>query len=138
MRLRRQASAGSTALVVAAAERAIAATLGMPVRLSDPTPASKQRKTLVLRCRVDTVGAGTPSAVVIKGAAAAAYRGGEPVGAAASLFNDWAGAQFLSALAAAKPARLPFSPRFYGGDRDVGIIVLDDLGDGPSLVEPLC
>src|SRR5258708_10973402 len=132
MRQRRQVSDGSNPQVVVAAERAMAATLGTPVRLSDPTPASKQRKTVVLRCRVDTVGAGVevPSSVVIKRADMAGYQVDEPVGSATSLFNDWAGALFLSDIAAAQPDSIPFSPRFYGADRDVGILVLEDLGGG--------
>lgn len=76
--------------------------------------------------------------MIIKQADPADYRVNVPEGAAAGLFNDWAGAQFLSGLAAARPTRIPFSPRFHGGDRAAGLIVLEDLGRGPSLVEPLC
>jgi hypothetical protein len=139
MRQRRQVRAAVKAGVVTAAERAMAATLGTRVGLSYPTPASKQQKTLVLRCHVETApGTAVPPSVIIKLVDMADFQVGEPVGAAASLFNDWAGAQFLSDLAAATPASAPFSPRFYGGDRAAGLIVLEDLGGGPSLVEPLC
>lgn len=41
-------------------------------------------------------------------------------------------------MAAATPTRIPFCPRFYGEERAAGLIVLEDLGRGPSLVELLC
>lgn len=49
------------------------------------------------------------------------------------LFEDWAGAEFLSSL----PGEPKHSPCFFGGDRQAGVIVLEDLGSGESLVEPL-
>jgi aminoglycoside/choline kinase family phosphotransferase len=39
-------------------------------------------------------------------------------------FPEWAGAQFLSTL----QDHAPHSPRFYGGDREAGFILLEDLG----------
>ena len=42
------------------------------------------------------------------------------------LFNDWAAAEFLNEV----PAEVPFSPKLYGGSRENGLIVLEDLGDG--------
>jgi hypothetical protein len=45
-------------------------------------------------------------------------------GPAPRLFNEWAGLQFLSEVCS-EP--LP-SPRFYGGSRDAGFIVMEDFG----------
>jgi hypothetical protein len=48
-------------------------------------------------------------------------------------FNDWAGAEFLSSI----PTAAPLAARFYGGDRALGFILLEDLGTGESLAELL-
>ena len=48
-------------------------------------------------------------------------------------FNDWVGAEFLSAI----PSDFPISAHFYGGDLGAGFFVLEDLGEHRSLVEPL-
>jgi hypothetical protein len=53
----------------------------------------------------------------------------EYAGTAWLLFNDWAGLQFLTEVGGS----LPPAPRFYAGDRQAGLIVLEDLGDGESL-----
>ena len=47
--------------------------------------------------------------------------------------SDWAGSQFLSGLGSAAQ----HSPQFYGGNRDLGFIVLEDLGHHRSLIDPL-
>ena len=44
-------------------------------------------------------------------------------GPAYGLLNDWAGIAFLDELDDPGPW-----PRFYGGDRETGVIVLEDLG----------
>lgn len=46
---------------------------------------------------------------------------------------DWTGTEFLSTL----PTSTPHSPRFLGGDRDVGVFVMDDLGRRESLLTRL-
>lgn len=49
-------------------------------------------------------------------------------------FGDWVGAQFLSEL----PDDPGHGPRFFGGDRSLGFIILEDMGtEHQSLVEPL-
>jgi len=49
------------------------------------------------------------------------------------LFNDWAGAELLSSL----PNELPLASRFYCGNRALGFIVIEDLGEGESLIDIL-
>jgi hypothetical protein len=44
------------------------------------------------------------------------------------LFNDWAAAEFLNLV----PSSIPLSPLLYGGSREYGLIVLEDLGDGEA------
>ena len=52
------------------------------------------------------------------------------------LFNDWAASEFLNNV----PSAIPFSPLLYGGNKDYGLIVLEDLGDGvrPNTFDALC
>lgn len=52
------------------------------------------------------------------------------------LFNDWAASEFLNNV----PSAVPFSPLLYGGNKDYGLIVLEDLGDGesPNTFDALC
>jgi len=68
----------------------------------------------------------TPTTVIVKCVA----RDGDPYdpdaadGPAWWLFNDWAGLYFLDQLAGEQSP----AARFYGGDRRVGLLVLEDLG----------
>jgi hypothetical protein len=96
-------------------------------------------KSMVVRCRVESSGAGLPEALIVKKARE------DRVGyfpesqatpnAAHELFNDWAAARFLDGLGHDPP----LSPRFYAGDREHGLIVLEALGDGeaPNTVDAL-
>jgi hypothetical protein len=45
------------------------------------------------------------------------------------LFDDWAGLQFLSEVA----PDLALSPHFYAGDTRIGLMVIEDLGNGTGL-----
>lgn len=96
-------------------------------------------KSVVVRCRVESRGADLPDALIVKKARE------DMVGyfpnshatpnAAHKLFNDWAAARFLDGLGHDPP----LSPRFYAGDRENGLIVLEDLGDGeaPNTIDAL-
>jgi hypothetical protein len=96
-------------------------------------------KSVVARCRVESSGAVLPDALIVK--KAREDRGGyfpdsqAAPNAAHELFNDWAAARFLDGLGHDPP----LSPRFYAGDRENGLIVLEDLGDGeaPNTIDAL-
>jgi hypothetical protein len=73
----------------------------------------------------------SPTSVIAKG-----WRSGEnthydpdstdPWSSSSLIFNDWAGLQFLSeVMGDASPA-----PRFYAGDRHLGLIIIEDIGTG--------
>jgi ankyrin repeat protein len=49
------------------------------------------------------------------------------------LFEDWAATQLFASL----PGSHEYALRFYGGDRQAGVIVIEDLGDGEALVDRL-
>jgi hypothetical protein len=101
--------------------------LGQGTRLTAP-----RRRNLLLRCPV--LSGGGPASLIVKQVttAAASLHQADPWDAQ-RFCRDWAGAQFLSPV----QDHAPHSPRFYGGDREAGVIVLEDLGAHASLVDPL-
>src|SRR4030095_7609879 len=96
-------------------------------------------KSVVVRFRVESKRAVLPNALIIK-KAREDRMGYFPdsqarPNAAHELFNDWAAARFLDGLGQDPP----LSPRFFAGDREHGLIVLEDLGDGeaPNTIDAL-
>ncbi len=89
-------------------------------------------RTNVYRYYLEARSAQTPSSVIVKRAP-----DGQPYDPDATefpapawfLFNNWAGSAFLQTVQGAAP----IGPRFYGGDRDAGLIVVEDLGDVTGL-----
>ncbi len=73
-----------------------------------------------------------PRSVIVKQAVAMngeVYDPDLPGGPAARFFNEWAGLQFLTEISGGdSPA-----PRLYGGDRDHGLLAIEDLGASRGL-----
>jgi phosphotransferase family enzyme len=114
------------------AERALARAWGGAVRLAPGRPLTPRGN--VCRCRVVAGPPGTPPSVIVKRARIRPGRRYEPDAAeygdtAWLLCNDWAGLQFLTEVG----GPLPPAPRFYAGDREAGLIVLEDLGTCATL-----
>lgn len=104
-------------------------TLGEPERLTD-----EGRRNLLLRCRVVSAPQGSPTSLVLKQAHREEYRPEDPGSwAARGFFRDWAGLQFLGEAAGDATG----CPRFYGGDREVGFVLMEDLGAGEDLAHRL-
>ena len=120
------------AALVAAAEAALERSWGLSVHLTDEEPLTDNRA--VYRFRLVPGSPHTPTTVVVKAAGASAS---QPYDVHASewpapawlLFNEWAGLQFLEQISDAP--RL--SPRLFAGDRQAGLVVMEDLGIGDSL-----
>jgi Phosphotransferase enzyme family len=77
-----------------------------------------------------------PQSVIVKQAVAVGrevYNPDLPDGPAWRLFNEWAGLRFLTETSCDAPP----TPRFYAGDRDRGLIALEDLGVSRRLDEAL-
>src|SRR5215475_8950973 len=73
-----------------------------------------------------------PKSVIVKQAVAVGrevYNPDLPEGPAWRLFNEWAGLRFLTETSG---GALP-TPRFYAGDRDHGLLALEDLGVSKGL-----
>ena len=121
-------------VLTAEAERMLSDRFGSPVhfttveRLSEP-----ERRNLILRC-LSTPTGNFPSKFIIKKVQADVYDPDNPDSwDTQRFFSDWIGSQFLSSLS----GESNHGPRFYGGHRGLGFIILEDLGDHRSLVEPL-
>jgi hypothetical protein len=57
----------------------------------------------------------------------------DPYSPSQRLWNEWAGLEFLRGL----PEPCTTVPDFYGGDAELGFVLMEDLGDGPSLADIL-
>jgi hypothetical protein len=85
---------------------------------------------IVVRCKVIDADFEFPASFMVKKVGEDEF-GYEPdssevPNSAQWLFNDWAACEFLSDI----PSEIQFSPKLYGGCREFGLIVLEDLGDG--------
>jgi hypothetical protein len=97
-------------------------------RLSEP-----DRRNLILRC-LSTPTGNFPSKFIIKKVQADVYEPDNPDSwDTQRFFSDWIGSQFLSSLG----GESSHGPQFYGGNRELGFIILEDMGHHRSLVEPL-
>src|SRR6266508_1615662 len=92
----------------------------------------------IIRCQVQSATADLPTTVVIKQArnrGGQIYRPDDPSfwGLAHRLFNEWAGVQFLQAVAPTGR----FGPLLLAANRETGFIVLEDLGNDTSVKNAL-
>ncbi len=105
--------------LTASAERVLSGYFGTRVELASARRLTGGTTSVVLRMRVRGGGGELPASVVVKAAAP---------GFEDPLFNDWAATELLTRLG----GDAPVCARCYGGDREVPLIVLEDLGDGVS------
>ncbi|WAS96422.1 phosphotransferase [Nannocystis punicea] len=126
---------GLFASQLAAVETLLSAGLEAPVRVTAAERVSEEgRRNLILRCAVAGALDDGPTSVIVKQVVMHGY---DPDAVDSwdvrRFFGDWAGAEFLGAVA----GESLHGPRFHGGDRARGLIVLEDLGEHHDLVEPL-
>jgi hypothetical protein len=123
---------------IPAVESTFTERFGGPVQLSSEDVLGGSDRSRVLRCRISEGPEEAPASVIIKHVQGDANRPYDPDDArphspAWRFFNDWTGAQFLSSVAGDRAV----CPRFYGGDRAKGFIILEDFGEGESLADLL-
>lgn len=116
------------------AERILSTSLGSAVRLDTPAPLDGSDRSDVFRLRLYAGPADAPASVIVKRAAVGDGEKYDPSAAAFPapawrLFNDWAGLQLLGQVAGGDP----LAPRLYGGDRNVGLVVMEDLGTSETI-----
>lgn len=121
-------------LIVAAAEQILSTVVDHSAQLTQVEFISERgRRNLLLRCHC-TSGTGLPPSLIIKQVKANSYHPDNPNSwDTLRFFRDWVGAQFLSTLS----DQYPHSPRFYGGDRKLGFMILEDVPHHARLVESL-
>lgn len=107
-------------MLLSVAERICSKVLGRTVQFAPPEDIRGwDERTWTRRCSVlDPDGAG-PSSVILK-----QFRLGDGHGMA-----EWAALEFIERLALDPP----FAPHIYGGDDDLSLIVVEDLGDAGTL-----
>jgi Phosphotransferase enzyme family len=116
------------------AERVLSAALGNQIYINKiERLTEKGRRNLLLRCLSHPVN-GSPASFILKKVETEIYNpDAHDSWDTRRFFNDWVGSQFLSTM----PSNFQHSPRFYGGDRHLGFILLEDVQNQNSLVEPL-
>jgi hypothetical protein len=116
-----------------AAERILSTALSHNIQIVKVKRLTEQgRRNLLLRCFIDPIG-GLPSSFIIKKVETENYNPNDADGDTRRFFNDWTGSQFLNTIA----KNSQHSPYFYGGDRNLALIVIEDVQHCHSLVEPL-
>lgn len=122
--------------IITATTQLLSQHLGEPVQLTNVVCISEEeRRNLLLRVNIENPPDGLPASLIIKQVVAKEYNPDQiDSWDTQRFFRDWAGAEFLSNL----PGNPAHGPHFYGGDRQLGFIILEDLGaEQRSLVEPL-
>jgi hypothetical protein len=121
------------------AERLLDQRFGGALRLElAPAPNGGSQRSALLRCQVLDGPSAAPASVILKrlnlppGQALDTAAGG---GSAQAFLNEWASLAFLTRLA--DEGADPIAPRLYSADRAAGLLVMEDLGQGESLVQPL-
>lgn len=117
--------------LLARAELILADRWGGAVRLGPVEQLSETRgRNLVLRCEVSDAPANAPPSVIVKRARQRNFNPEDPKSrAAVGLFRDWAGLKFLNFF---QDERLACAA-LYGGDREAGFFVMEDLRDTVDL-----
>ena len=115
------------------AEKVLSEVFGEKVRIGTTKHIGGNRSA-VFRCTALDGSDEVPAGVVVKQAIpqkGEIYGPDSPEGPSWRLFNEWAGLQFVSEVCGS----VRIAPRFYGGDTDAGIIVMEDLGDRQEVAD---
>src|SRR6266849_877134 len=119
----------TSSLSATIAERVLAETFGGPVLLGSGCDRGGSARSSVQRFPVREGPASAPASVIVKQVNSDTFDPDTAHDAAWMLFNDWASLQFLSQV----EMPMPLVPAFYGGDRQAGLFVMEDLGAGTRL-----
>lgn len=112
--------------VIAIAESLLPQEWGKALRLN-VLETYENATTVVVRCSLSNPNESSPSSVAVKHVRPHPEN---PTGYLHSFLNDWAACIFLNSF---EPDP-PLAPRFYGGDIERSILIMEDLGgsDGPD------
>jgi hypothetical protein len=114
------------------AQTILSKAFGRPVSLAMGESLGGSNRSRVTRCHVLDAPGDAPQTVVVKQALSQGDQIYDPEansGPAVQLFNEWAALQFLAeCFGSDSPV-----PLFFGGNRESGIVVMQDLGTGQRL-----
>jgi hypothetical protein len=119
----------TSSLTATIAERVLAETFGGPVRLGSGCDLGGSARSSVQRFPIIEGPASAPTSVIVKQVNNDTFDPDAANDATWMLFNDWASMQFLRQV----EMTTPLVPTFYGGDRQTGLFVIEDLGAGTRL-----
>ena len=115
------------------AEKILSNLTGKKVRITKCDRLTEDgRRNLLLRCFIEPID-DLPKSFIIKKVEGSYDLNNAKSWDTKRFFNDWIGSQFLNNL----ETEFQHSPRFYGGDRNLGLIVIEDVKHCQRLVEPL-
>jgi hypothetical protein len=121
------------------AEQILGQSFGSPVRLAPAqAPEGGSQRSKLLRCQVLDGPSVMPASVIVKSVLIEPGQAFDPDSrhnSARAFLNEWASLEFLTRLA--KRGGDALAPQLYGADRATGLLVMEDLGQGESLVQPL-
>lgn len=116
-------------------ETLLSQAFGKPVTIAQATLLTEaERRNQVWRCELANDPVSGPRTVIIKRVDPQAYEPDNPESwHTQRIIRDWAGAAFLTQVCGVQG----HGPRFYGGHRELGFVILEDMGEHRSLVQPL-
>ena len=116
-------------------EALLSQALGRPITIARATLLTEaERRNQVWRCSLANAGEGEPQTVILKRADPQEYQPDNLESRSTQGFlRDWVGAAFLSEVCGAQR----HGPQFYGGNLELGFVLLEDMGEHRSLVQPL-
>ena len=124
---------------LALAEQILARHFGSGLRLAlQLGPVGGSQRSTVLRCQVLDGPSAAPPSVILKQVnldSGQMFKVDSLDQSAQAFLNQYASLTFLTRLA--DEGHQPIAPRLYGTDSTAGLLVMEDLGQGESLVEPL-
>ena len=116
-----------------AAEQILSTALNCQIRLDRLERMTEAgRRNLLLRCWIEPI-ENLPASFIIKKVEGDYSPEHCDSADTKRIFNDWTGTKFLNKVS----PQLHHSPHFYGGDRRLGLIVIEDVQHRHSLVESL-
>ena len=109
---------------------------GQPVRVSEGEVLKSARFSKVYRMTLEDAPEAALSTVIAKRSCEPTDRGtqaGDELSSIQRFYNDWAGLEFVHTYLGSEE----LCPRFIGGDKEVGLVVMEDLGTDKRLDEIL-
>ncbi len=129
----------TTRATLSIAEQLLSQVFGGILRLTlAPAPEGGSQRSKLLRCRVLDGPSAAPASVIIKRVNTGEgqrFNSDAIDPSTRAFFNEWASLAFLTRLADEGAPLI--GPRLYSADRAAGVLVMEDLGQGESLVQPL-